>query len=226
VRATTLLSDVHVDGNRLRRVSRDGVAGSPAGVLEDYGDVAEGFLALHQATGELRWLTLAGELLDAAIEHFAAPDGGFHDTADDAEQLVRRPRDPTDNATPSGLAALAGALVAHAALAGRVDHRDAAERAIATVGPVVVRFPRFAGWVAAAAEAVLAGPLEIAVVDSPDLARVARLTTSPGAVVVTGGSSPLLADRPGGAAYVCHHFVCDAPLTDADALASRVAARR
>jgi uncharacterized protein len=226
VRAATLLSDVHVDGNRLRRVSRDGVAGSPAGVLEDYGDVAEGFLALHQATGELRWLTLAGELLDAAIEHFAAPDGGFHDTADDAEQLVRRPRDPTDNATPSGLAALAGALVAHAALAGRVDHRDAAERAIATVGPVVVRFPRFAGWVAAAAEAVLAGPLEIAVVDSPDLARVARLTTSPGAVVVTGGSSPLLADRPGGAAYVCHHFVCDAPLTDADALASRVAARR
>ena len=37
---------VHLDGDRLRRVSRDGVAGAPAGVLEDYGDVAEGFLAL------------------------------------------------------------------------------------------------------------------------------------------------------------------------------------
>jgi hypothetical protein len=224
-RAATLLVDVHVDGNRLRRVSRDGVAGAPAGVLEDYGDVAEGLLALHQATGDSRWLTIAGELLDAALEHFPAPDGGFYDTADDAEQLVRRPRDPTDNATPSGLAALVGALVSHAALAGRADHRDAAERAIATIGPVVVRFPRFAGWVAAAAEAILAGPLEIAVVDAPDLARVARLTTSPGAVVVTGGSSPLLADRPSGAAYVCHHFVCDAPLTDAGALATRIAAR-
>jgi hypothetical protein len=226
VRAATLLADVHVDGSRLRRVSRDGVAGAPVGVLEDYGDVAEGFLALHQATGELRWLSIAGGLLDAALEHFAAADGGFYDTADDAEQLVRRPRDPTDNATPSGLGALVGALVSHAALAGRVDHRDAAERATATVGPVVVRFPRFAGWAAAVAEAMLAGPLEIAVVDAPELARLARLTTSPGAVVVTAGSSPLLADRPGGAAYVCHNFVCDAPIADAGALAARINARR
>ena len=224
VRAATLLADVHVEAGRLRRVSRDGVAGAPAGVLEDYGDVAEGFLALHQATGEAQWLEISGQLLDAALEHFRAADGGFYDTADDAEQLVRRPRDPTDNATPSGLAALVGALVSHAALTGRADHRDAAERAIATIGPVVVRFPRFAGWVAAAAEAILAGPLEIAVVDAPDLARIARLTTSPGAVVVTAGSSPLLADRPEGAAYVCHHFVCDAPIAEPEVLASRVGA--
>jgi hypothetical protein len=73
---------------------------------------------------------------------------------------------------------------------------------------------------------MLAGPLEIAVVDAPELARLARLTTSPGAVVVTAGSSPLLADRPGGAAYVCHNFVCDAPIADAGALAARINARR
>ena len=225
-RAATLLAEVHVEGDRLRRVSRDGVVGAPAGVLEDYGDVAEGFLALHQATGEARWLDLAGALLDAALKHFAAPDGGLYDTADDAEQLVRRPRDPTDNATPSGLAAVAGALVSHAALAGRADHREAAERAVATVGSIVVRFPRFAGWAAATAEAMLAGPLEIAVVDAPDLARIARLTTSPGAVVVTGGASPLLADRPDAAAYVCHHFVCEAPISDPDALAARIGAVR
>ena len=224
-RAAVLLADVHVDDGRLRRVSRDGVAGAPVGVLEDYGDVAEGFLALHQATGDSRWLELAGELLDTALKHFTASDGGFYDTADDAERLVRRPRDPTDNATPSGLAAMTGALVTHAALSGRTEHRDAAERAIVTTGPVVERFPRFAGWAAATAEAMVAGPLEIAVVDAPELARIARLATSPGAVVVSGGSSPILADRPGGAAYVCHHFVCDAPIADPDVLAQRVGAR-
>src|SRR3954454_6372609 len=223
--AAALLADVHVVNGRLRRVSRGGTVGDPAGVLEDYGDVAEGLLALHQVTGARRWLDLAGELLEVAVHHFADGDGGFFDTADDAERLVRRPRDPTDNATPSGLAAVAGALVTSAALTGRADHREAAERALATVSPVITRFPRYAGWAAAVGEAVLAGPVEVAVVAAPELARVARLATSPGAVVLTGGDSPLLTDRPPGAAYVCRRFVCDAPTTDAGALAERLGAR-
>ena len=45
--------------------------GEPAGVLEDYGCVAEAFCAMHQLTGEGRWLELAGQLLDAALAHFA-----------------------------------------------------------------------------------------------------------------------------------------------------------
>ena len=224
-RCAQLLADVHVVDGRLRRVSRDGVAGAPAGVLEDYGDVAEGLLALHQASGEARWLDLAGTVLDAAVAHFPDGNGGFFDTADDAERLVRRPQDPTDNATPSGLAAVAGALVTCAALTGDGGRREAAERAVGTAAPLVERFPRYAGWVAAVGEALAAGPLEVAVVDAPELAAVARRATSPGAVVVTSGSSPLLADRPAGAAYVCHGFVCDAPTTDAAELARRVGAR-
>jgi uncharacterized protein YyaL (SSP411 family) len=224
----TLLADLHVvpgsdDSVRLRRVSRDGVVGEPTGVLEDYGDVAEGLLALHQATGERRWLDLAGELL-AVTARFADDAGGFYDTADDAETLVRRPRDPTDNATPSGLAAVAGALVTHSALTGDASSRERAASAVTAVTAVLERFPRFAGWSAAVGEALAAGPLEVAVVDRPDLARIARLATSPGAVVVSGGESPLLADRPAGAAYVCQGFVCDAPTTDARQLAARVGA--
>ena len=223
-RCATLLAGVHVVDGRLRRVSRDGVVGAPAGVLEDYGDVAEGLLALHQATGEPRWLDLAGVLLEAAVKHFADGGGGFYDTADDAERLVRRPQDPTDNATPSGHSAVAGALLTHAALTGDGDRRAQAEGAVAVMARLIERFPRYAGWAAAAAEALLAGPLEIAVVDAPALAAVARRATSPGAVVVTAGSSPLLADRPAGAAYVCRGFVCDAPTRDAGELARRVGA--
>jgi uncharacterized protein YyaL (SSP411 family) len=224
-RSAALLTDLHLVAGRLRRVSKDGVVGEPAGVLDDYGDVAEGLLALHQVTGERQWLDLAGELLDVALQHFAADTGGFYDTADDAPRLVRRPQDPTDGATPAGFSAVAHALLTSAALTGRADHRDAASRAIGSAAPLVEKFPRFAGWTAAAAEALLAGPLEIAVVDAPDLAAVARLATSPGAVVVTHGDSPLLADRPAGAAYVCQGFVCDAPSTDPEAFAARVGAR-
>jgi len=225
VRCARLLIDVHLVDGRLRRVSRDGKVGAPAGVLEDHGDVAEGLLTLHQVTGESRWLDVAGELLRAAQRHFPDDQGGFFDTADDAERLVRRPQDPTDNAAPSGLAATAAALVTYAALTANTEARDAAERALGVVAPLVERFPRYAGWAAAAAEAVAAGPLEVAVVDAPDLARIARLTTSPGAVVLTGGRSPLLDDRPPGAAYVCRGFVCDAPIRDPDDLAKRLAVR-
>ena len=48
------------------------------GVADDYGNLAEGLLALHQATGDGRWLTTAGELLSTAVERFGAEDGGFH----------------------------------------------------------------------------------------------------------------------------------------------------
>jgi len=58
------------------------------------------------------------------------------------------------------------------------------------------------------------------VLDRPDLLAVARLATSPGAVVVTGG--PLAADRPPGAAYVCRRFVCDAPTQDEQRLAEQL----
>jgi uncharacterized protein len=93
--------------------------------------------------------------------------------------------------------------------------------------------PRAAGWAAAVGEALLAGPLEVAVsgpagADRDALAAAARTSTSPGAVVVVGEPDapgvPLLGDRPpvGGrpAAYVCRGFVCTAPVTDVSALSA------
>ncbi len=76
--------------------------GGALAVAEDYGDLADGLLVLHQATADRRWLTAAGELLDFALAHFTDGGGGFYDTGDDAEALVRRPRDPADGAAPAG----------------------------------------------------------------------------------------------------------------------------
>jgi len=231
-RAAELLAGTHWVDGRLRRVSRDGVAGAPAGVLEDYGDLAEGLLALHQATGEGRWLELAGDLLDVVADQFVGADG-WHDTAADAEVLVHRPFDPADGPTPSGIAAAAGAAVTYGALAGAPRHRELGEAAVGSLARLVERAPRAAGWAAAIGEALLAGPLEVAVsgpsgADRDALAAAARSATSPGAVVVVGEPGaegvPLLADRPlvGGrpAAYVCRGFVCSAPVTDVSALSA------
>ncbi|MFJ9962322.1 thioredoxin domain-containing protein [Streptomyces avermitilis] len=232
--AADLLVRLHLDEHaRLARTSKDGRAGAHAGVLEDYGDVAEGFLALASVTGEGVWLEFAGFLLDHVLAQFTDPESGaLYDTAADAEKLIRRPQDPTDNATPSGWSAAAGALLSYAAHTGAEPHRTAAERALGVVKALGPRAPRFVGWGLAVAEALLDGPREVAVVGPADdpatrtLHRTALLGTAPGAVVAVGtpGSDefPLLADRPlvGGepAAYVCRNFTCDAPITDADRL--------
>ncbi|GAB2445381.1 thioredoxin domain-containing protein [Nocardioides hungaricus] len=222
--AGELLWRVHIVDGRLRRVSRDGVVGTPAGVLEDHGCVAAGFLDLLQVTGDAVWLERACVLLDAALDHFAAEDGGFFDTADDAEELVARPRDPSDNASPSGLSSLVDALLTYAAVTGSGRHRDAAEAALAAVAVLAERAPRFAGWSLAAAQAMTSGPAEVAVVGpaSPErdaLEQEAR--RHPGAVVVVAAGPsddiPLLAGRgpldgrP--AAYVCRGLVCRRPVT-------------
>ncbi|GAB7181233.1 thioredoxin domain-containing protein [Kitasatospora sp. Ki12] len=237
-RAADLLLAVHLTSDgRLLRTSRDGRAGANAGVLEDYADTAEGFLALYAVTGEAEWLQLAGGLLDTVLKHFTdEASGALYDTADDAEELIRRPQDPTDNATPSGWTAAAGALLGYAAYTGSDRHRTAAERALGVVGALAGRAPRFIGWGLAVAEALLDGPREVAVVGAPGdpatgaLRRAALLATAPGAVVAVGTPGetevPLLADRPlvDGAptAYVCRHFACDAPTTDPAALAARL----
>ncbi len=226
-----LVLGLHVVDGRLRRASRGGVVGAAPGVAADHGDLAEGLLALHQATGERRWLEAARELLDVALERFGDGAGGFFDVADDGERLVSRPKDPTDGPEPSGQSSLAGALCTYAALTGSARHRDAAEAAVAAAGTLARQVPRFAGWTLAAAEALAAGPLQVAVVGHDDgtrlaLERAARAATSPGLVVAVGEPDapgvPLLADRPlvGGraAAYVCRGFVCDRPVTGVDEL--------
>jgi uncharacterized protein YyaL (SSP411 family) len=228
-----VLADRHLVDGRLRRVSRDGRVGEPAGVLEDYGCVAEAFLAVHQITADPRWLRSAGELLDVALAHFGTGSAGFYDTADDAEKLLTRPADPTDNATPSGLASVCAALVSYAALTGETAYREAADAALATAGPLIGGHPRFAGYSAMVAEAALTGPYEIAVAtnDLSDPLVTEAFREAPGGTVVVAGAPdlpgvPLLADRPliGGkaTAYVCRGFVCDRPVTTPQELIARL----
>jgi uncharacterized protein len=235
--AAALLARLHLAGGRLIRTSRDGTAGDTAGTLEDYACVAEGFLTLSGVTGEARWLRLAADLLEVALGSFGDGEGGFYDTAADGEALIFRPADPADNATPSGTFAVAGALLSYAALAGSARHREAAEGALGVLPGIAARYPRAAGAGLSVAEAILAGPAEIAVVGGPDddrtraLHQTALRAAPPGAVLALGdggqpldeadgvpllGGRGLVAGAP--AAYVCRQFTCQAPVTTPEEL--------
>jgi uncharacterized protein YyaL (SSP411 family) len=230
--AARLIADAHYDAGRLVRTSRDGVPGTSAGQLEDYACVAAGLLALFGVTGEARWATIAGELLETVLARFPDGSGGFFDAPADGEQLIYRPADPLDGATPSGAFAAAGALASLAALSGSVRYREAGIAALGVVPAVAARYPRAAGKGLAVAEALLSGPVEVAIVgpaDDPrtgDLLRAALHAAPGGAALALGDGMPrdgageavpLLAGRTlvGGApaAYVCRGFTCRLPVT-------------
>ncbi|MDA8320057.1 MAG: thioredoxin domain-containing protein [Actinomycetota bacterium] len=234
--AARLIADVHIAGGRIARTSRDGVAGPSAGLLEDYASVAAGLITLSGVTGEADWVRIAGGLLDTVLDRFRSADGAFYDTADDAERLIYRPAEFTDGPTPAGVYAAADALLSYAALTGSRRHRDAAAGALAALPAVAARYPRAAGSGLAVAEALLAGPAEIAIVGPAGDPRTAALhaeavrAAPPGAVIALGdgvGSAasppiPLLAGRvlvdgrP--AAYVCRDFACRLPVGTPDDL--------
>ena len=229
--------DLHVVGGRLRRASLGGVVGASAAILEDHAALATGLMTLYQAKPEPRWLDEALALLDVALDHFADParDGRWFDVADDAEQLVLRPADPLDGATPSGASLLAEALqmAAHLAPRGRAErYAAAAEATLAGATVVLDRAPRSGGHWLAVAEAAVRGPIQIAVAcDSAGsaLLAVARAVAPGGAVVLGGptGSTELLRERPrvgdADAAYVCRGRTCDLPVTTAEDLAAALA---
>ncbi|AGZ50243.1 thioredoxin domain-containing protein [Mycobacterium kansasii] len=233
-RCVTALLDLHVVDGRLRRASLGGVVGDSAAILEDHAMLATGLLALYQLTSDAAWLTAASGLLDTALQHFADPQhpGRWFDTADDAEQLMLRPADPLDGATPSGASSIAEALLtaAHLVGPGRAQrYLQAATDTLREHSVLLARAPRSAGHWLSVAEAAVRGPLQIAVAyadpQSPLLAAARRL--APGGAIVIGGrmgSSALLIDRDrvGGAdaAYVCRGRVCDLPVTSSDELAA------
>ena len=228
------LLDLHVVDGRLRRASLGGVVGDSAAILEDYAMLATGLLVLYQLTADDAWLTRATGLLDIALAHFADPQrpGRWFDTADDAEQLMLRPGDPLDGATPSGASSITEALLtaAHLVDGDRAErYLRAAADALGAHSVLLERAPRSAGHWLAVAESAVRGPLQIAVACDPSrselLADARRL--APGGAIVVGGerdSSALLVgrDRVAGAdaAYVCRGRLCDLPVTRATDLAT------
>ncbi|HSJ53981.1 MAG TPA: thioredoxin domain-containing protein [Anaerolineae bacterium] len=208
------------------------------GFLEDYSYVVEGLLALYQVEFDPRWYQAAQDLADTMITHFRAPGGGFYDTSDDHEGLIVRPRDIQDNATPSGNAIAAMALLKLAGLAVEPRYVQLAEESLRGVHSFLGQYPLGFGQWLVALDYALSRPREIAIVGEPGAADTRALLETatagfrPHQVVAMGtpgqevAAVPLLTDRPAvdgrAAAYVCQDFACQAPVTEPDALRAQL----
>ncbi len=229
-----LLAALAAPDGGLYRTWKGGQARIPA-YLEDYAAVVDALLELYQTTFEPRWFVEARRLADYALDHFAAPDGGFYDTADHHEALIVRPRNPQDNAAPSGGALLTRQLVRLAAYTGDARYATAARAALAGLTAALRQFPSaFTEWLNAL-DMFTAGLDEVAVVGDPADARTqALLDAAHGpyrpnvitalAPAAAGDTHPVAllhgrAPQAGApAAYVCRNFACQLPVTTPAAL--------
>jgi uncharacterized protein YyaL (SSP411 family) len=139
--ADFLLRRLRTPDGRLLRTYRAGQAKLSA-YLEDYAFLAHGLLRLHAATGDARWLREARALVDRMIADFEdREDGGFFFTAVGHESLLARPKDPLDNALPSGNSVAILDLLALHKATGESSYRDHAAKALGAFATPMSRLP-------------------------------------------------------------------------------------
>jgi uncharacterized protein YyaL (SSP411 family) len=222
---------------RVMRSHKEGVT-RISGFLEDHAAVALGFLAVYELTFDEKWVDRAREIAEAMIEWFWDNEkGAFFDTARDAERLITRPREITDNATPSGTSLAVELLLHLSELQQDEEYRRRAVYTIETLAEPMTRFPTAFGHLLGCADMEINGAIEVALVGDATSAPFRALeravaTQYVPSLVLAGGEAgktsriKLLEDRPlvdgKPAAYVCRAYSCDRPVTEPEALSEQL----
>lgn len=234
--AEFLLRELSSDG-RMLRTYKDGHA-HLKGYLEDYFFLADGLLALYEADSDPRWFSEARRLVDGAIALFSDEEnGGFFDTGIDHENLLTRPKDIMDNATPAGNSVAVGVLLRLAAWTGESEYRRRADDYLRSLTELMVKYPQSFGDVLGALDFALSPAREVAIIGDPQQPETQQLlevvnsryqpnsvlaSVAPADIATAAQMIPLLADRPlkngQPSAYVCQNFTCQAPVTSGEAL--------
>ncbi|MBX3444415.1 MAG: DUF255 domain-containing protein [Planctomyces sp.] len=135
--AMFVLTNMRTESGDLLRSHCEGKA-SHAACLDDYAYLIDGLVALHEATGDVRWMNAARRLMDAQISSFWDEErGGFFYTGRDHEQLLARLKDGYDSVMPSANSVSATVLAALTQRTGQAAYREYAERTVKTfAGPI------------------------------------------------------------------------------------------
>ncbi len=248
--ADFILRELQRDG-RLLRSWRDGTA-KVDGFLEDHALLIDALVEVYFATFDPRWVEEARSLADRMLERFWAPDEAiFFDTPDDGEQLVVRPRDIYDNATPAGTSAAVHALIRLARLAGDPEYERVANRVLEGMGRLAAEVPQGFGHLLCGLEHHLAPPAEVAIVGGKGEADTVALLREVNSVFLPHTTLALLPlgrdDDPAGltsvieavpvlaergrrdgkaTGYVCRNYTCKEPVTEPTDLAEELAELR
>lgn len=221
---------VREDGRLLARY-REGEAAYPA-YLDDYAFLLWGLIELYEATLKVVYLDKALNLAQEIDRLFRDEDGGYYFSGSDAEELLVRPKEVYDGATPSGNSVAALSFLKLRALTNQEKWQDRALEMLQVFGGAVRRFPQGYTYLLSALEWTLVPPSQLVLVgrlEQENLIKMMNLAQKPfqpGRVLLWHDLDnteeikkvlPKITDytpvQDQVTAYLCENYACQPPVT-------------
>ncbi len=230
--AEFIMSKLIDEKGRLLAVYRDGASPLKA-YADDYTFMVWGMLELYETTYRPQYLQSAVKLNGSLLDLFWDDDaGGLFMYGSDSEQLIARPKEGYDGATPSANSVAANNLIRLARLTGKYEFEEKAHQIIKAFSGSIDAYPAGFSHMLNALIMLEAGGHEVIVTGRPEegateLINTLRQGFRPFTVTLHYDKSaedlaklvPYIMDYStvGGkaAAYVCRNFTCNRPATDA-----------
>lgn len=229
-----IFNNLRDSSGRLLARYRDGESAYPA-YVDDYSFLIWGLIELYEATHKPIYLKYAIELNEILIENFwDREQGGLFLYAHDSEELIFRPKEIYDGATPSGNSVSTLNFLRLARLTGKYELEELAQQQFKYFGGTVKNYPTGYSFFLSALlfsisktkEIVIAGDLNQ--VDTRTMLQIINDTFLPHAVFHVNPQDnveqeliklvPALGDYKSlnsfATAYICENFSCQAPITD------------
>ncbi|MGV7221633.1 MAG: thioredoxin domain-containing protein [Nitrospinales bacterium] len=222
------------DGSVLLRIYQDGKS-KINGCLEDYAYLLESFLALYEASFDIKWIQRAAELANSMIKVFWDESvGGFFITDNRHEKLVFRPKMPEDEAMPSANAIASLALLRLGRMTGKNEFTDAGSGTIKAFQNDMEQRPAAFAGLLSAVDFLNASPVEIILAGSredpifKELVMAAQADFRPNKLLMWNNAKDsstwlpavegrtAVMDKP--TAYICQKGTCHPPVHSAEAL--------
>jgi hypothetical protein len=146
--------------------------------ITDYGSAMTGLLAAFDSLGDPQFVTAAIGIANEAVTRLRAEDGGFYVTPTGRDDLVRRGREPTDNAWPSGQNSLALGFVKLWNITGEEKWKSLAEGVFKTTSAVVAQAPSACSTLLTAWLQLQRGHLTAVIAGPSDHQRTRELLTA------------------------------------------------
>jgi uncharacterized protein YyaL (SSP411 family) len=128
-------------GVRLIHSYREGPGSAPA-TASDYANMIRAALALANATNNPEYVEQACAWTHVLDTHYWSEAlGGYYMAADDTDDILVRPLNAHDDATPNANAMMVSNLVALSAWTGNTTYTDRAEKIIDAFGPAITANP-------------------------------------------------------------------------------------
>lgn len=230
-----ILTKLRREDGRLLARYRDGHA-AYAGYVDDYAFFIWGLIEMYEATFEEKYLGEALSLSDDLFRLFWDKEkGGLYFYGEDAEQLIARPKEIYDGATPSGNGVTAYNAWRLYYLTGRNDLRDYGEKLLQAFAGSIQNYPIGYSFSLLALQHAVNPPSQVVIAgthENPttqEMIQAAGEEYHPLRVILHNDPAgqlarlaPIVQDKEmkenQPTAYVCENFACQAPITDIQAL--------